>query len=244
MPSTQSAAKEAARNGAEHGEVFVTDYQNAGRGRRDRGWSSSPGIDLTFSVVLRPSVEMRYAHMLNLAAALSVKEALGKIFPGAPGAIGIKWPNDVLADGKKICGIICESSGAGERVLYAVLGIGVNVNGGREQTPPTDSPDRPNATSVFMETGRHASLPMLLADVLSELEKFHVMVESEERRNALVEIYKRNCSTIGRTVRIISDEGEYTGVAADITSDGALTLQNENGAMTFRAADVVHARIQ
>jgi BirA family biotin operon repressor/biotin-[acetyl-CoA-carboxylase] ligase len=187
---------------------------------------------------------MRYAHMLNLAAALSVGEALRINFAQSPGAVGIKWPNDVLVNGKKISGIICESAGAGERTLYAVLGIGVNVNGDEQQMPPLDSPDRTNATSFFLETGRRLNLPLLLADILSELEKFHTMVESEEGRSNLVEIYKRGCVTIGKKVRIISDEGEYFGVASDITGDGAIVLENENGVMTFRAADIVHARTQ
>ncbi|MCL2684494.1 MAG: biotin--[acetyl-CoA-carboxylase] ligase, partial [Synergistaceae bacterium] len=133
MASTQTPAKDAARAGAAHGTVFVTDFQSSGRGRRDREWTTAPGIDLTFSVILRPGIDAGHAHLLNMAASLAVSQALEKIFGGVPGSrrnpIGIKWPNDVMAGGKKICGILCETACEGERIDYAVLGVGVNVNG-------------------------------------------------------------------------------------------------------------------
>jgi len=240
-PSTQLAAKEAAHAGAPHGAVFVTDYQSAGRGRRDRGWVSRPGVDLTFSVVLRPSVETRYAHMLSLAAALSVGASLGKILP--PDRIGIKWPNDVLANGKKLCGIICESAHLKEGLAYAVLGIGVNVNGARGGLPSSGSPDKPEATSVFLELDRKTNLPELLADILTELEHYAPMIDSPEGRGALIGLYRKNCVTIGRDVRVISEDGEFIGVASGVDDDGALLLGPGESARAFRAADVVHARL-
>jgi BirA family biotin operon repressor/biotin-[acetyl-CoA-carboxylase] ligase len=238
MPSTQSRAKAAARAGAPHGAVFVTDRQTAGRGRRDRSWQSSAGKDLTFSVVLRLDVETRHAHLSGLAAALAVESVLGKKihdFPGSAKRIGIKWPNDVLAGGKKICGIICESAGANERADYIVLGIGINVNG---------KPDVATATSISAETGGQTDLPELLADVLTELQERVRLITSEDLRRRLVGDYRRSCSTIGREVRVISDDGEFCGVAVDITDDGAIALKAPDGGVTVhRAADVIHAKI-
>ena len=149
MPSTQIPAKLAARDGAPHGTVFVTDFQSAGRGRRDRLWSARAGVDLTFSAVWRPALEAVFSPLLNLAAALSMRAVLKKIFADGHPKIGVKWPNDVLADGKKICGIICESACAGNLLDYAVIGIGLNVNSKREDMPEPDSPDMPRATSVL-----------------------------------------------------------------------------------------------
>jgi BirA family biotin operon repressor/biotin-[acetyl-CoA-carboxylase] ligase len=243
-PSTQIPAKEAARAGAPCGEVFVTDFQNSGRGRRDRGWSAAPGLDLTFSVILRPDIEPRYAQLLNLAAALSVCAVLRETMGEHRGSIGIKWPNDVLAGGKKICGIICETAGSGPRLDYAVLGIGVNVNGTRRDMPATDSPDRPQATSVFIETGRRADLPAMLGKILSELGRFYRMTESEEGRGQLLEAYKKNSSTLGRAVRVITEGNDTRGIATGIMPDGSLAVTDESGTVSaFHSADVVHARL-
>jgi BirA family biotin operon repressor/biotin-[acetyl-CoA-carboxylase] ligase len=244
MPSTQTPAKEAARNGAPHGTVFVTDFQNSGRGRRDREWTTGPGMDLTFSLILRPALEPRYAHLLNLAAALSVGNVLEKFFSGCGGAVGIKWPNDVMAGGKKICGIICETAGAGTKTDYAVLGIGVNANGTESDMPVLDSPDRPRATSIFMESGRRADLPRLLGGILSELGIFSEMAESDAGRAKLIELYREKSCTLGKSVKVVTEDGEMSGTATGITADGALAVTGNDGRVSvFRAADVVHARM-
>ena len=241
MPSTQTPAKDAARLGAAHGSVFVTDFQSSGRGRRDRGWTTSPGVDLTFSVILRPDIDAVHAPLLNLAAALAVGGALEKIFEGISGGlkgfIGIKWPNDVMSNGRKICGIICETAGAKERIDFAVLGIGVNVNG--------TAADMPGATSIFIETGRKIILPMLLGEILSNLDELAGMTESENGRAALVDMYRKKSCTLGRRVRVITEDGETLGVASDITDGGALSVTDDEGRVyIFHAADVVHARAE
>ena len=243
MSSTQTPAKDAARLGAAHGTVFVTDFQNSGRGRRDRGWTTAPGIDLTFSVILRPNIGAGHAQLLNLAAALAVGEALEKIFGGitdGPGLIGIKWPNDVMANGKKICGILCETAGTAQQIDFAVLGIGVNVNG--TAMPVFDSPDRPRATSIFVETGRKTALPQLLGEILSNLDKLAGLVESGNGRAVLIDKYRKKSCTLGRGVRIITEDGEMFGVALHITDGGALSVTDGEGhESVFHAADVVHA---
>ncbi|MDR3354088.1 MAG: biotin--[acetyl-CoA-carboxylase] ligase, partial [Synergistaceae bacterium] len=103
MPSTQTAAKDAARSGEPGWSVYVTDFQSAGRGRRDRGWQSIPGKDLTFSVILRPEMEAQYAQLLGLAASLAVARTIRKSLRGMEDGVSIKWPNDVLIRGRKVC---------------------------------------------------------------------------------------------------------------------------------------------
>ncbi|MDL2263508.1 biotin--[acetyl-CoA-carboxylase] ligase [Synergistaceae bacterium OttesenSCG-928-I11] len=244
MPSTQIPAKEAARNGAPHGAVFVTDFQSSGRGRRDRGWHSVPGRDLMFSVVLRLGIERRHAPLLNLAAALAVARAVGRAAPDVPG-VSIKWPNDVLAGEKKekkICGIICESAGNDARLDYAVVGIGVNVNRTAEELPEPDSPDRPGATSLRVESEKTYDLPELLGLTLTELDGIVRMTETESGRRALADAYAVHCGTLGKIVRVVADDGAYRGIAARVSSDGALVVRTEAGEKIFHAADVVHIR--
>jgi BirA family biotin operon repressor/biotin-[acetyl-CoA-carboxylase] ligase len=240
-PSTQTEAKMAARAGAPHGTVFVTDFQSAGKGRRDREWRSKPGLDLTFSVILRPETEPRFAPLLNPAAALSVCRAIRGFFT-EPRAVSIKWPNDVLARGKKICGIICETAGGPGKPDWAVLGIGLNVNGAAADMP-LGTPDRPTATSMFIECGRPFHLPELLGRVLTRLDEFTRLIADERGRARLISLYVENCSTLASSVKVITDEGEFFGVASGIEDDGAITVTDAKGrAATFRAADVLHLR--
>jgi BirA family biotin operon repressor/biotin-[acetyl-CoA-carboxylase] ligase len=181
--------------------------------------------------------------MLNLAAALSVKTTLQDDFADTKGLIKIKWPNDVMANGKKICGILCESAILNGRPDYAVLGLGINVNGTPEDMPSFDSPDRPEATSIFMETGRGSHLPRLLGEILTNLEYFTKLLETEKRRLQLIEIYRTDCATLGRKVKIITDDDTFVGVPVNITDEGALVLTDGGKTTVFHAADVVHINI-
>jgi BirA family biotin operon repressor/biotin-[acetyl-CoA-carboxylase] ligase len=244
MLSTQDEAKKAARAGAAHGTVFVTDFQTSGHGRRGRAWSSASGIDLAFSVVLRPNIESKHIHTLNLAAAVSVKTALDGFFADKRNLVKIKWPNDIMANGKKICGILCECVVSNGRTDHAVLGIGVNVNGTPEDMPSFGSPDRPEATSIFMETGRKPHLPHLLGEILTRLAHFSKLTETEGGRLELAEIYKINCGTLGRKVKIITDDEVFVGVSIGIAGDGALILTDGEKTSEFYAADVVHVRAE
>lgn len=241
--STQLSAKAAARADAAHGTVAVSEHQTLGRGRRDRGWHSIPGRDLMFSVVLRPPIETRFAVLLNLAAALAVSRMLSG-YAQLGDRAAIKWPNDVLVDGKKICGIICEAAGDEKRLTYAVLGIGVNTNRSGAELPPLDSPDRPGATSLWVETGKTFDMPRLLAALLTELDGTCGMVVSEEGRMALLDAYRGHCCTLGREIRIVTDEGEYCGTGVDVSASGALIADIAGARMTFDVGDVVHARLK
>ena len=150
-----------------------------------------------------------------------------------------------MADGKKICGIICEApfAAGAPRIDFAVLGIGVNVNGAPHDMPVFDSPDRPRATSIFIETGRKANLPRLLGEILSSLDKPAGLIESENGRASLIEMYKKKSCTLDRQVRVITEEGETFGTASNITDGGALSvIDGENREFIFHSADVIHAR--
>ncbi|MDR0649574.1 MAG: biotin--[acetyl-CoA-carboxylase] ligase [Synergistaceae bacterium] len=239
-PSTQILAKEAARRGAADGSVFVTDWQNSGRGRRDRSWQSLPGMDLTFSVVTRRRVATKDAPLLSLAASLAVCEALRKFLPES---VSIKWPNDVLSGERKICGILCECAGA-DYIDYAVTGIGINVNSRPSDPAPLDK-KRPAPTSLLALTGRSFDLPELLASVLEELDRAFALVETASGRAELLVSYRARCGTIGRAVTIITEDGDLDCVAVGISDEGAIVVLDADGEKkAFNAADVIHARLK
>jgi BirA family biotin operon repressor/biotin-[acetyl-CoA-carboxylase] ligase len=250
-PSTQILAKESARLGAADGSVFVTDWQDSGKGRRDRTWLSLPGKDLTFSVIMRRNIAMKDAPLLSLASALAVSNALRKALPDAD--VSIKWPNDILIGERKICGIICECAGT-ERLDYAVAGIGINANRAAEELilnpPQPPGPQKTAPTSLLAESGRVFDLPELLALVLEELDKASALTETPGGRIDLLESYRARCGTIGRAVTIITDEGNFDCVAVGITDEGAIAVSGidggagKKGKKIFNAADVVHARLK
>ena len=145
LPSTNAHAFKLAQEGAEHGEVVVTEQQTAGRGRRGRVWVSPPGLNLYFSAVLRPELPPQRAAELTLVAAVAVAETLREAGADAR----IKWPNDVQVQGRKLAGILTELSAEPERVHFVVLGVGVNLNAG-----PDDFPDDVAATATSLRLAR------------------------------------------------------------------------------------------
>lgn len=241
MPSTQIPAKEAARNGAQHGTVFVTDFQVLGRGRRDRGWDAVRGKDLTFSTILRLDFDIEHAPLLSLASALAVYDVLAEKLSG----VAIKWPNDVLVGEKKICGIICELVRDDSNAAYAVIGIGVNVNRTMDELGVALSPGGARPTSMLVEGDAEFYLPRLLAEVLGAMKKTVDMLRTASGRAELIDRYTESCGSVGRELRVIADGREYLGVATGISPGGAIEVATaENGIMSFEAADVVHARFK
>ena len=146
--TTQSVIKSLARQEAPAGIVACAETQNAGRGRRGRSWAGTPGKNLTFSALLRPKLKPGEVQLLNLAAGLAVKETLRAMY-GIPAEL--KWPNDILCRGRKMCGILSEAAGEPDRIYYAATGIGLNVNMEPDALPPEL---RATATSALIESGR------------------------------------------------------------------------------------------
>lgn len=157
------------------GAVAVTDHQASGRGRLGRGWSDQPGKEIMFSVLFRPSLAPGQAHLLSLAAALAVAQTL-EALPGLVGRVRIKWPNDVLIDGGKVCGILLEGSMDTDRLHWAVAGIGVNVNSDPEglekaiaERGDEGARDRPRPASVRERLGRPVPRAPLVAALFKAL---------------------------------------------------------------------------
>jgi BirA family biotin operon repressor/biotin-[acetyl-CoA-carboxylase] ligase len=225
LGSTNTSALELARSGSAEGALVITDHQTAGRGRAGRAWEPLPGQQLTFSLLLRPPFA---PHWLVMASALAVAEAVEAVTGMRP---QIKWPNDVLLEGRKVCGILIES-GTG----YAVLGIGVNVNGTLADHPVLAA----RAATLAQATGHVISRETLAAEIVQGLDATYAALcePGELGRAAQRELraaWRERLDTLGRRVVIHqggqAEQAEQAGVAEDVTADGALLLRDDAGAL-------------
>lgn len=229
--STNEDAKIAAAEGAPDGTVVLTEFQGTGHGRLSRGWFCPKGKGVLFSVLLRPQdILPQDAPKYTLLAAVAVVRACR-----ARGLdVGIKWPNDVLADGKKLVGILTEMSAEMERIHYIIIGIGINVNIGREEFAPEI---RETATSLSLLAGHSLDRRQLLADILQEMEALSMSVQAQGFTPVLDE-WRRLSLTLGQEVRVIGVNETFTGRAVDIDADGALLVDTGTGRRRVLAADV------
>lgn len=219
VPSTNALVVDRARAGEAAGLVVVAEQQTAGRGRLDRTWVSPPRAGLTFSVLLRPALPPAGWGWLPLLAGVAVAEALRE---RADLDAVLKWPNDVLVAGRKVCGVLTEVAGPGA----VVVGIGLNVTT-REDELPHDQ-----ATSVALAGGTTTDRDPLLRAVLRRLTG---LLATEDPAAA----YRALCSTLGQAVRLELPAGAaVTGMAEAVDDDGRLVV---DGA-PYAAGDVVHLR--
>jgi BirA family biotin operon repressor/biotin-[acetyl-CoA-carboxylase] ligase len=216
------------------GAVVVTDEQVGGRGRLGRTWVSEPGKDLTFSVLVRPSLVPAQAHLLSLSAALAVAEVLETI-PGLEGRAGIKWPNDVLLGEKKVCGILLEGSMDADRLQWAVAGIGLNVNsdpaallGRMIPEEAEEESGRPSPTSLRAQVGHDVPRAPLLAALLVRLTERWTRLDG----GVLDELRRRDVLA-GRMVEVLSgpprNERVVAGEALGIGPEGQLLVRSASG---------------
>jgi BirA family transcriptional regulator, biotin operon repressor / biotin---[acetyl-CoA-carboxylase] ligase len=248
LDSTNHEAVALGQAGVEHGTLVLADAQTAGRGRMARTWFSPPGLNLYGSLVIRITVDAQHfaawLSWLPLMAALGTAEAIETV-----GSVrtAVKWPNDLLISERKVGGILCESGTASGVGPFQVIGIGINVNGVREDFP---ADLRDMATTIRHESGSFVDRNRLIAQVLQELEScLEEFLRRGRERIALA--YRQRCTTIGRTVKaLLADGRECIGVAQAIDQDGSLTLvepsvKGTQAAPTvrqLRAADIVHLR--
>jgi len=205
--STNSAAAEWAREGAAEGSVFVTEYQSAGRGRHGRTWTAQKGQNLMFSIVLRPDLEADRLGLITIAAGVAVAEAI-EDFVG-PHRAALKWPNDVLLEGRKTCGMLLESSLSERQGAEAVvLGVGLNVN---QTSFPEELAD--TATSLRLAAGRAVPRVPLLARLLRRLEARYDAVQAEGG-GAVRDAYRDRLAGLGETttLRVAGAEAPVRGV--------------------------------
>ena len=235
--STQSVLKKLAQQGAPEGIIAVADCQTAGRGRRGRRWQTPAGKDLMFSMLLRPALKPGDVQLLGLAAGIAVRDVIRTYYNVSA---ELKWPNDVLVNGRKVCGILSEAAGEPDRIYYAVTGIGINVNVAAGEM---DEEIRETATSLMIETGRAVPRPRLLVRILDLFAELVLSIGTKEGRAELLSRYRDSCATLGREVRVVQDGEEFRGFAAGITQQGALIVNIDGAGVVFAAADVHHLRL-
>lgn len=238
ITSTQHAIKKLAQQNAPEGIVAVADEQTEGRGRRGRSWIAPSSKNLLFSFLLRPELKPGDVQLLNLAAGIAVKSVLKDQYMVDA---RLKWPNDLLVNERKICGILSEAAGEPDRIYYAVTGIGLNVNFTKEEMPEEV---KEIATSMRIERGHSIPRPLLLSRILDELASSVLNLKKTDGKEKLLSSYRKECDTLGREVNVMEDEKNYTGTAVDVTDQGALVVKVGKEEKIFAAADVHHLRMK
>jgi len=226
--STNTVARQLAEQGTEEGTVIVAETQSHGKGRLGRQWVTRPG-GAWLSVILKPAIDPAHAASITLLAAVSVAKALRE---GGVEAV-IKWPNDVLVNGKKICGILTEMSAETDAVNFIVLGIGVNLN--------NDVP-LGTATTLKTELGQKVDRVKFVQGLLESLEEDYLTFR-EQGFTPILWSWRRYSDTLGRPVEVTYQGEIIRGVAQDIADDGALIVKTQDGTVRkIVSGDCTHLR--
>ena len=222
LDSTNSKAYQLALDGAEEGEVVISESQEKGRGRLGRQWFSPPFLNLYLSVILRPKIPPHQASLITLMAAVATADAIQKFSGLLP---LIKWPNDILLRDRKIAGLLNEIHSEMDRIHFVILGIGVNLNLDERMF---SKEIRAGATSLKIEMGQAISRKIFLQTLLQELEKWYTIF-MKEGSALILKVWRDRAHIKGRRVKVTSFGKALTGVAVDIDSDGALILETMGG---------------
>ena len=221
--STNNEAKRAAeRADAADGTLYITESQTGGRGRRGRNWVSPAGSGIWMSLLLRPDIAPVNASMLTIVAAMAVQEAIHKVLTedGHDAECRIKWPNDIVLDKKKICGILTEMSAEPEHVNYVVTGIGINVN-----TTEFADEIKDMASSIFVQTGVRIKRSHVVAQFAHDFTEYFNRFIKTQDLSLLVDDYNKMLINAGKTVRIEERGEAYTAGAYGIDNEGRLIVK-------------------
>lgn len=234
IDSTNLVIKKMAEEGAPEGTLAVADMQTAGRGRRGRTWASPAGEAIYMSFLLRPDCTPDRASAITLVCALAVVEAIREI--GLKDC-GIKWPNDIVANGKKVCGILTEMSAELDGINYVVPGIGINVN-----QEGFEGDFAAHATSLYLELGHKINRSKLISRIMFFFEENYELFKKTYDLSFLVDKYNKFSANCGKEVRVLDPKGEYTGIATSINEQGELLVKKEDGTIVQVYAGEVSVR--
>lgn len=216
IDSTNTKAKELAEEGHPSGTLVVADRQTAGKGRRGRSWESPTGIGIFMTLMLKPEINPNNASMLTLVAAMATTRAIRRV-TGVPAMI--KWPNDIVMNGKKVCGILTEMSAQFDYINHIVIGIGINVHN-------EDFPEEivKTASSLYLESGQHIHRASLIEAFLEEFEDVYAEYLKTEDMEGLQKEYDAMLVNRGRQVRVLDPKEPFEGKAMGITKKGELIV--------------------
>ncbi|HEX2925899.1 MAG TPA: biotin--[acetyl-CoA-carboxylase] ligase [Ruminiclostridium sp.] len=235
IDSTNNYAKKIAIEGCSHGTVIIADRQTLGRGRVGRQWQSDTAEGIWFSIVLRPDVEPENVQIITLAASVAVVEAISE----TQGIVcGIKWPNDIILDGKKLGGILTELSAEPGHINHVVVGIGLNVN---QDSEGFRDEIKHKAVSLKMYKGKPISRADLLGGILYKFEEIYKSVLLVKNQD-IIDKWKKYSVTIGKEVKITYRDVEYIGTAHSIASDGKLIVECMDGVTREISAGEIQVR--
>ena len=216
IDSTNTKAKELAEDGHPSGTLVVADQQTAGKGRRGRSWESPTGTGIFMTLMLKPEINPNNASMLTLVAAMATTRAIRRV-TGVPAMI--KWPNDIVMNGKKVCGSLTEMSAQLDYINHIVIGIGINVH--NEEFPEEIAQ---TASSLFLESGQHIHRASLIEAFLEEFEDVYAEYLKTEDMEGLQKEYDTMLVNRGRQVRVLDPKEPFEGKAMGITKKGELIV--------------------
>jgi BirA family biotin operon repressor/biotin-[acetyl-CoA-carboxylase] ligase len=221
----------AAAEGAPEGNVFLAEEQTAGRGRGANSWQSQRSTGIYCSVILRPSLPPSEVLVLSLAAGLAVRAAIQQVDSRV--TADLKWPNDVLIAGKKVCGILTEMNAEATRVRYIVVGVGLNVN---QRNFPTEL----GATSLQLVTGSEWSRVELVAALLKSLDReYRQVVDDTDARDSILLRFAEASSWVqGKQVRIEENGSAFEGITEGLDARGFLRVRTQHGMQTVLSGTV------
>ncbi len=221
IDSTNRAARALALQGNAHGWVVLADEQSAGRGRLDRRWRSSAGEDVLASIIIHPELAPAQGFRLTMIASIAVVLAVKRI---CAIACGIKWPNDICLNGRKLCGILSEGQTENERMQFMVIGIGLNVNSsmaGRKDLAYT-------AVSLRDAAGIPCDRTALVIALLEEFDALYAAVH-ENAGEHIRQLWQQHAMMLGRQVSITGGDTVVCGIASAVTPDGSLIVRDDQG---------------
>lgn len=223
IDSTNDECTRLCREGAAHGTVVTAESQTAGRGRRGRSWESPAGDNLYFSLLLKPDIEPAKAPMLTLVMAVAVAQAVARL-TGVEA--GIKWPNDLVMEGRKVCGILTEMRMNGNRIDHVVIGVGINV---KDRRFSEELQDKAISLEAVCGTRDGISRGALLGAVLEAFEGLYEAFVTAGNLTSLLDIYNGLLVNQNREVTVLDPQGDYSGIARGITKTGELVVELPDG---------------
>jgi BirA family transcriptional regulator, biotin operon repressor / biotin---[acetyl-CoA-carboxylase] ligase len=225
VDSTQAAAQSLAVQGAQEGTLVIAEAQTNGRGRMNRKWHSPKGKGIWMSLLLRPLVPLQFAPQLTLLTAVAVCRTLRK---SCQIDIGIKWPNDLLVNGRKVCGILLESSAEDERLKHVIAGIGISANLSADDFPEEL---KGIATSLYLETGEIVQREAIIGAFLDEFEELYQLYHEQGFAPIRV-LWEALSVSLHRPIRVRTPQGSLEGIADRIDDRGALIVTHKDGSQT------------
>ena len=234
VDSTNNKAKELAKAGALHGTLVLAEQQTQGKGRSGKNWTTTPGEAVAMTLIVRPEVSPEKASMLTLVMGMAVAAACRHLL-NLP--VQIKWPNDVVIHGKKVCGILTEMKTELHAIHYLVIGVGINVNMNSFSEEIKDV-----ATSLMLETGHSVNRKKLIGCCLRYFEEYYKIFEQTGDFSQLQYLYQELLVNLNAPVRVLEPGNEYSGISRGINEKGELLVEKEDKSVVAVFAGEVSVR--